>query len=203
MCSVNSTGGIIRSADQSASFNALITPNATFNDGDEAFIEITVKSTSPYTKTLKGRFILKVGKNGLSYKIEDKKNRPYLNLSITNTIDYYLIKTAFGNYSVNDRIDKTTYKSLSEEEKAKCVSAQVTLTFDPNIVIFDMTNSVYLKKDSITTTNIDGFDYINSITFKMEPESSEVVKFYKADTTKNYTYPITNNNSIIDFSITE
>ena len=66
-----------------------------------------------------------------------------------------------------------------------------------------MTNSVYLKKDSITTTNIDGFDYINSITFKMEPESSEVVKFYKADTTKNYTYPITNNNSIIDFSITE
>lgn len=203
LCSVNSTGGIIRSTDQSASFNALITPNATFNDGDEAFIEITVKSTSPYSKTLQGRFILKVGKSGLSYKIEDKQNRPYLNLSITNTIDYYLIKTAFGNYSVNDRIDKTTYKSLSEEDKAKCVSAQVTLTFDPNIVIFDMTNSVYLKKDSITTTNIDGFDYINSITFKMEPESSEVVKFYKADTTKNYTYPITNNNSIIDFSITE
>ena len=49
----------------------------------------------------------------------------------------------------------------------------------------------------LTTTNIDGFDYINSITFKMEPESSEVVKFYKADTTKNYTYPINNNTSII------
>ena len=108
LCSVSSTGGVLKSEEQSATFNALITPNATFNDGDEAFIEINVKSTNPYEKILSGRFILKVGKSGLSYKIEDKVNRPYLNLSITNTIDYYLIKTAFDNYSVNDRIDKTT-----------------------------------------------------------------------------------------------
>lgn len=203
LCSVNSTGGVIRSEEQSATFNAIITPNATFNDGDEAFIEITVKSTSPYEKILSGRFVLKVGKSGLSYTIEDKQNRPYLNLSITNTIDYYLIKTAFDDYSVNDRIDKTTYKTLSEENKAKCVSALIKLTFDPNIVIFDMTNSIYLKKESITTINIDGFNYINSITFKMDSESSEVIKFYKADTTEDYTYPITNTSSIIDFSIIE
>ena len=203
LCSVSSTGGVLKSEEQSATFNALITPNATFNDGDEAFIEINVKSTNPYEKILSGRFILKVGKSGLSYKIEDKVNRPYLNLSITNTIDYYLIKTAFDNYSVNDRIDKTTYQELSEENQAKCVSAQITLTFDPNIVIFDMTNSIYLKKDSITTINIDGYNYINSITFKMEPESSETIKFYKADTTNDYTYPITNTSSIINFSVTE
>lgn len=203
ICNVNSAGGTLRSEQQAESFNALITPNATFNDGDEAFIEITVKSTSPYKKTLSGRFILKVGRSGISYKIDDKSGRPYLNLSITNTIDYYLVKTAFDNYSKNDRIDKTTYKNLSEENKLKCISAQIKLTFDPNTVIFDMTNSIYLKKDSITTINIDGHDYINSITFRLDSESSEVVKFYKASSKENYTYPIVNDNSIITFDIIE
>ena len=166
-------------------------------------MEITVKSTSPYKKTISGRFILKVGKSGLYYKIDDESLRTYLNFNITNTKDFYLVKEAFDNYSINDRIDRTTYISLSEENKNKCLSAKITLTFDPNNVILDMTNSIYLKKINYTTINIDGYDYINSITFNMDSESSEVVKFYKADTSKNYTYPVINDNSIIEFSYTE
>ena len=203
ICETNSTGGILYTDVETNTFNALITPNTTFKDGDEAFMEITVKSTSPYKKTISGRFILKVGKSGLYYKIDDESLRTYLNFNITNTKDFYLVKEAFDNYSINDRIDRTTYISLSEENKNKCLSAQITLTFDPNKVILDMTNSIYLKKINYTTINIDGYDYINSITFNMDSESSEVVKFYKADTSKNYTYPIINDDSIIEFSYTE
>lgn len=203
LCSVNTQGGVLLSEKQTTTFNAVVTPNSTFKEGDEAFIEIYVKTTSPYIKTLTGRFILKVGKSGIDYKIDDQKGRPYLNFNITNTIDYYLVKTAFGNYKENDRIDRITYINLNEEDKKNCTSAEVTLTFDPDKVIFDMTNSVYLKKERYTTITIDGYDYINSITFKIDSESSENVKFYKADVTKNYTYPVVNDNSIINFSISE
>ena len=37
----------------------------------------------------------------------------------------------------------------------------------------------------------------------MDSESSEVVKFYKADTNLDYTYPIVNNTSIINFNYSE
>ena len=88
LCSVNSTGGTLYTEPGTTNFTAIITPNATFQNGDEVFIEITVKSTSPYKKTLKGRFILKVGKSGIYYSIDDKIGSPYLNFNITNTLDY-------------------------------------------------------------------------------------------------------------------
>lgn len=203
LCNVNETGGVLYTDEKTSSFNAVLTPNTIFEVGDEAFIEITVKSTYPYKKTLTGRFILKVGKSGLSYSIDDKVSRPYLNFNITNTIDYYLVKEAFDDYEVNDRIDRLTYIALSDVNKRKCLSAKITLRFDPNVVIFDMTNSVYLKKENYTTVNIDGYDYVNSITFRMDSESSELVRFYKTDVTRDYTYPIVNDNSIIEFSYTE
>ena len=203
LCSINSEGGTLYTEEGSSYFNAVITPNSTFEVGDEAFIEITVKSTYPYKKTLSGRFILKVGKSGLTYTIDDKIGRPYLNFNITNTIDYYLVKEAFDSYQVGDRIDRLTYIELPEENKRKCLSAEVTLTFDPNKVILDTTNTIFLKKESYTTTTINNYDYINSITFRMDSESSEVVKFYKSDTNIDYTYPITNDISIINFSYSE
>lgn len=203
LCSVNTTGGTLYTEPGTTNFTALITPNTTFQDGDEAFIEITAQSTSPYKKKLSGRFILKVGKSGVSYSIDDKEGSPYLNFNITNTIDYYLVKTAFENYSVNDRIDRITYLSLSEENKSKCVSSKITLTFNPEVVILDTTSTAYLKKESYTTITIDNYEYINSITFKIDSETSETIKFYKANTNINYTYPIINNNSIITFSHTE
>ena len=81
-------------------------------------MEITVKSTYPYKKSLSARFIFKVGIPGISYAIDDVKGRPYFDLSVTNTTDYYLVKEAFGTYEINQRIDYNTYSSLSEEDKA-------------------------------------------------------------------------------------
>lgn len=202
-CSINSTGGILRSNGDDASFTAIVSPNGTYRDGEEAFIEITVNSTYPYKKTMSGRFILKVGKTGITYAIDDVVGRPYFNFNITNTLDYYLVKEAFDNYSVGSRIDRSTYINLSDSNKSKCLSAEITLTFDPTVTILDMTNTVYLKAKSYTTTSVGGYDYINSITFDMDSESSEVVKFYKANVNNNYTYPIENSSSIVNFSYSQ
>lgn len=201
-CSIDKNGGTIYSDEISDSFLAVMSPNTTFNDGDEAWMEITATSTTPYNKKLSGRFILKVGKVGLSYSIDDVSGRPYFNFRITNTLDYYLVKESFDSYSVGDRLDRLTYMNLSDENKAKCNSALITLTFDPSKVILDMTNNAYLNAESYTVTTINGYDYVNSVTFKMDSETSEDVKFYKANADADYTYPFTTSQPIVNFSYT-
>lgn len=203
LCSINKSVSTIYASSHSDSFTAVITPNGTFSDGDEAYMEIYANSVYPYKKKLSARFILKVGKIGLSYSIDDEVKRPYLNFNITNTFDYYLVKEDFDKYKVNDRIDRSTYMNLSDVNKKKCTSAMISLSFDPNDTILDMTSSAYLNAYNVSIINIDGYDYVNGITFKMDSESSETIKFYKRDVTMNYSYPFVNDNSIIDFSYSQ
>lgn len=202
-CSLSSKDGILYSNENIDNFTAVLTPKTNFNDGDEAWIEIVVKSTAPYKKELSGRFILKVGKVGLSYSIDDKKNRTFFDFRITNSLDYYMVNEAFGDYSVGSRIDRITYMNLSDLDKSKCTSALITLSFDPEYVILDMTSNAYLNAQSVDTIEIDGYNYVNGISFKMDSESSESVRFYKADSSEDYTYPFTNTNSIVDFSYSQ
>lgn len=199
-CSISKTSGVVLSSSNHDSFQAVISPIGTLNEGDSAFIEIKAKSNSPYKKEISARFILNVGYSKISYAIDDSVNSPYLNFNITNTLDYYLVTTPFSTYSIDDKLSVSEYLSLTDTEKNNCKSALVTLSFDPTIVSLDMTSSAYLKKESETYTTIDGNNYVNSITFKVDAISSEVVKFYKSDTTNDYTYPITNSTSIISFT---
>lgn len=203
ICSVSKTSDTLYSETTTDYFTALITPNAVLTNGDQVWMEVTAQSTYPYKKTLKARFILKVGIPGISYAIDDVAGRPYFDLSVTNTTDYYLVKEAFGDYSVNQRIDHGTYTSLSEANQAKCALPLITLTFNPSVVILDMTSTAYLNAESYTTTQIDGYNYVNSISFRIALESSEVVKFYKAASNMDYTYPIVNNNSVVTFGYTQ
>ena len=66
-----------------------------------------------------------------------------------------------------------------------------------------MTNKNYLDRipNSERTESIDNFNYVNEFSFKMNASSSEKVMFYKADPTKDYTYPITNENSIVTVTV--
>ncbi|MGM9879247.1 MAG: hypothetical protein ACI31R_04410 [Bacilli bacterium] len=200
ICDINKTSGVITKEKHTDSFDVIITPNTALNDGDEAWLEVETASVSPYEKTLSGRFVIKVGKMGVSYEIVDKVGSPYFDLNITNTLDYYVVKTAFGDYSVGNRLDISTYMDLSDTEKNNCASATITLDFDPNKVLLDMTNKNYLNSSSTTTTQIDGYSYIKGITFKVDALSSEVVRFYKKDASMNYSYPFVYEPSIINFS---
>ncbi len=199
-CSISKTSGIVLSANNHDSFQAVVSPIGTLEEGDSAFIEIKATSKSPYKKEISARFILNVGYSGISYAIDDSVDSPYLSFNITNTLDYYLVNTPFLSYNTGDKLNIEEYLSLSEENKNNCQSALITLSFDPNIVSLDMTSPAYLKKTNETYTTINNNQYVNSITFKVDAISSEVVKFYKNDTKKDYTYPIVNQTSIIEFT---
>ena len=198
----NKTNGVISTSQHTDSFTIVITvpTDTVFETGEMVVLNIKATSTSPYEKELKGRFTLVVGQYGLSYEIEDSPNSPYLNIRITNTLDYYKVLEAFDSYNVGTQIDIETYQSLPADKKAKCASAIINLSFNPNIIILDMTSEDYQKAISTGQTIINNHNYINRMSFKIDALSSETVKFYKVDTSQNYTYPIVNNNSIITVS---
>lgn len=199
-CQFSKTSGTILATTNTDFFNCIITPNVGLNVGDKVWVEITASSTAQYKKTLKATFVLKVGRENLAYEITDEASKKYMDLNITNTLSYYTVQQAFDTYNVGDKIDVDRYVLLTQENKDKCYSSIITLTFDPNIVLLDMTNENYLNATNVTTTTIDGTNYINGLTFKVEPISSAVVRFYKRDVSQNYTYPIVNSTSIINVS---
>lgn len=203
ICQLSKTQGIIKADTNSDFFNLTITPNTQLKDGDKVVVDVVVNSTAPYKKTLKGKFTFVVGKEKLTYQITDKSQDPYMLLSMTNTLTYYTIKEGFDSYHVGDRIDIDTYLSLSEDQKAKCYSAEVKIEFNPKEVLFDVTNSAYSDATNITTTNIDGKTYINGFTIKIDAISSREIRFYKVDVNKDYTYPNNHQDSSIITVTTE
>ena len=107
----------------------------------------------------------------------------------------------FGNYSFGDPITENAYNALSAADKAKCTSAIINLTFDPSIILVDITSDFYENSYSNTTQLINNKAYVNGITFGMDPVSSMTIRFYKVNASNNYTYPtLTNPNSIITFT---
>ena len=196
ICQLSKTSGTILASTNSVFFNLTITPNTQLSTGDRVVVEVEVNSTAPYKKTLKGKFTLVVGKEKLSYQITDDEQSPYMILSMTNTLSYYTVKEAFGSYTVGQKIDIDTYLALTDEEKKKCYSAIVRIEFDPNEILFDVTNSAYADATNITTTTIGGKTYISGFTISIDAISSREIRFYKVDVSQDYTYP-NNNNSIV------
>ena len=200
ICTISKNSGVISKESNRDFFILTVTPNANLETGDEVNITINASTHNPYEKTISGRFTLRVGKENITYTIDDEINSPYLELKITNTQSYYIVDTPFDTYSQNQKITMNQYLNLSDKNKGKCHSARITLGFDPNVVTLDMTNSNYLNATNIGTTNINTFEYINSITFKVDAISSTTVRFYKRNVRENYTYPNNSNNSIINFT---
>ena len=196
ICQISKQSGTIYSNTNTDFFNLTITPNG-LNTGDKVIVEIEATSTTEYSKTLRGRFTLVVGKEDITYQITDKPNNPYMELSITNTLSYYTVQQAFDNHNVGDKIDLDTYLALSDTNKEKCYSALVTIGFNPNVVLIDMTNEAYREATDIQTTIIDGVTYINRLTMSVEAISSRNIRFYKVDPSYNYSYPNSSNSLIL------
>ena len=200
-CTSTKNTGLLMNGVNTDRFSITMTPNVSLFDGDSIWLEVTTNATSPYTKSLSGRFTINVGEIGLSYEIIDQSGSPYLDFNITNTIDYYKVIEAFDDHQRGDRIEIGEYLSLSETNKLKCTEALITLTFDPTLFKLDMTNEAYLQAVRTTSTNLsDGYDYLNSVTFRTDALSSTSVRFYKLNTNNNYTYPYVTNTPIITFS---
>lgn len=186
ICNSTKNKGTIYQGTNTDSFVVTITPSQAFKDGDSVVAYIEAESTSPYHKKLSAQFKLVVGTYGLSHEISDHENDVYLEVKVTNTLLTYTVKEAFGTYQVGEQISISQYNELSDEEKKKCVSASITLKFNPNEVYVDNNSTTYLNSYQIKTEKINNYDYINEFTFDMDASSSSVVKFYKKDVTKDY-----------------
>lgn len=197
-CSLDKTSGVIYNAStgHSDTVTLSVVPTRNYNENERLNIVIEARSTSPYEETIKATFAYVVGKQGITYEIDDENNRTYMLLKITNAINYCKVIEAFDGYQVNDLIESSIYRSLSAQNKAKCVGEEITLNFDPHKVILDTTSDI-VNYATYSSVSIDGTDYINQLTFNIEPVSTMAIKFYKIDTTKNYTYPFNNNSSIV------
>lgn len=188
-CNLSKTSGVILSTTNEDIFTLTVNPLISLYDGDMASVEITAVSKTSYEKTLKARFTLKVGQEQLTFSIVDKPHNPYLVFNITNSLSYYVIRQAFGNYSVGDRINVNTYKNLSAVDKTRCSSAEVKVSFNPSRFALDMTNQNYIDALNVSYQNLSGYNHINSITFKVNALSSTNVILYKTNKLEDNTYP--------------
>jgi hypothetical protein len=199
LCTLDSNSGIIYKEEKTDRFVLTINPQRVFNDNESVSVTVSATSSSPYVKTLSATFVLTVGRRGIDYAITDSVGSSYFILSITNALDTYKVITPFSNYSTGDILTTDEYLALSNENKNKCASAVITLTFDPSVVVMDTTSDI-LKKATYQTSNYNGVDYISSITFNIDVLTSEEIRFYKRNVSNNYTYPIVNNTSVITFN---
>lgn len=202
-CTPSKESGVIYKDGENDSFKVDVTPHRRFAAGEEIEINIKVTSTSPYKKELSATYILKVVENDYRYEIEDEVNNNHLTLNFTNSLTYYQASEAFDKYEKDAIISLDDYNNLSEENKDKAFSAIVTLKFDPNIILLDMTNTTYLHRipGSEKLVTIGGHEYVTEYSYKALATSTDKITFYKQDMTQNYTYPIITNESIIKVSV--
>ena len=195
---------IFMSSNYTDIFFFSVVPNGTvaFKNKDFILVKIKAKSTKPYVSELIGEFKIIIGNQDVNYKIEDEAYSPYAEVIITNEFDYYVSKTSSEN-----RITIEEYLALSDTEKENYYSKKIELSFDPTEVVLDTTSSTYIEAllnsdttdlgyTTITKMVPDGsggevaetYDYINYISFYIDAEESKVVKFYKVDASRDYTY---------------
>ena len=198
LCEINSNSGILYQNEEKDDFSITITPTRTFDDNESISVSVTARATAPYTKTLSATFTITVGKRGISYEIIDKENQPYLTFVITNALEEYKVKEAFGTYTQGQILSIEQYMALSPTDQAKCASMTITLSFDPAVVVADTTSEIVNNSEK-TYTPVGGTSYVSSITFDVEAASGTEIRFYKIDETQDYTYPKDGTQSVIEF----
>lgn len=204
ICSVDKpTGTIYRaSSTHSDTITLSVNPQRAYSENERLTVHIVASSTSPYVKTITADFEYVVGKQGITYEIEDVANRTYMILKITNAINFCTVMQAFGNYAVGDSISNDVYRRLAAIDKPKCVSKVIGLSFSPSNILLDTTSNI-IDNSTYTNQTINGVDYINSLTFNIEPLSTVAIKFYKKNTALNYTYPFENATSIVTVTVSD
>lgn len=201
VCDASKTEGVIYSENNTDSFSVQMTPTSSFSTGDDVVISITATSTEPYHKTLTATFKLVVGYYGLSHEIVDSVGNVYLEVKVTNTLDYYKVKERFLSYNVGDMLSVPEYLKLSDANKKKCASAVVSMNFDPNLVKIDNNSTSFQESYNVSTKLIGRTDYINGFSFDIAPLSSSVIKFYKNNSDVDYSSGLSTTDVVdVDYS---
>ena len=100
------------------------------------------------------------------------------------------------NYEIIDE-PNSLYATL-KLVNTKPTLTEITLTYDPTIVLIDKLSEVYPKDTAnIITKKISNIDYVSGIKFSIQPEQTQNIKFYKADKSKDYTYRVGSSEQMI------
>ncbi len=211
-----STGTIYVSASNQDyfSFEIIKLPGVFLADNDYVVVTIHADSTSPFVSHLAGDFKVSIGNLGMSYRIEDSEYDPYFRLIVTNSLDKYIVDSAFTytnsagetiNCVAGDQINITDYLNcLSDQQREYVHSMIVSLEFDPHEILLDTASGVYLdavRRNNVTYEDINGNDYVDSVELKVAAEESKVIRFYKVIAANNYSYQSTDlqhETSIVD-----
>ena len=201
-CHLNKTSGVIHPDTNEDTYQITVSPIASFHEGDDIRVTTTATSKSPYRKSMSATYIIQVETSKFSYEIKDKENDKYLKIIFTNSVPFYKVSEAFSTYQVGDLISLDAYKNLGDNQ-SKCYSAIVTVEFDPNTLLVDMTNNNYLNRlDSpYQEQTINGYQWVSKFAFKVDASSSNEIIFYKNNPSMDYTYPKNNNSSIINVTV--
>lgn len=153
-------------------------PTGNLVDGDTVKLTITASTSEPYVKTISATFIIRIAiHSNVTYSIDDSEGSIYATLKLINTASestklgltfrpYYLRIDETNPYCENALVKE--YVTVTETIK------QVTTNEDGDEVVEDVEVDV---------------QYINYIVIEMEPEDVATIRFYKQDTSVDYTYP--------------
>ena len=121
--------------------------------------------------------------------------RAWVDITATSTSPYekeiygkIFIETgsASVSYEIVDSVN-SPYLTLNITN-ASTSAKNITLSYDPTLLLIDMTNPFVINKTSETTQQINNNAYINTITSSMQANYNISIKFYKENRSQNYTY---------------
>lgn len=200
ICNIDKSSGTIYSASHTDTVTVTVSPTRLYTEGEKIIIELNAESQSPYKKKISAVFEYIVGKLGVTYEVEDEVNRTYLLLKVTNAINYCTVTEAFGTHQVGDVLDSSDYMHLSDTNKQKCISQNVKVEFDPNVIYLDTVNQI-LNRATYSSIQIGGTSYINKLEYSIGPLSTIDVKFYKKNSAVKYTYQAMENSNTMSVEI--
>ena len=94
--------------------------------------------------------------------------------------------SASVSYEIIDAVN-SPYLTLNITN-ASTEGKNITLSYDPSLILLDMTNPFATDKISEITEQLNNNTYINTITSYVQPNYNISIKFYKEDKSQDYTY---------------
>ena len=88
----------------------------------------------------------------------------------------------------------------NDTNKQKCISQNVKVEFDPNVIYLDTVNQI-LNRATYSSIQIGGTSYINKLEYSIGPLSTIDVKFYKKNSAVKYTYQAMENSNTMSVEI--
>ena len=166
------------------------------NVSDEVICQLTKTSGTINSSTGTDSFNVMITPNTplnagdvVSFQVNASVTEPYKK---TISAKFYI---TIGAEEVSYQIIDSESNPYLELEITNTLSknVNVVLGFNPNIVLLDMTDENYLSGTNISTTTIGSYNYVNGFTFNLKSMTSTKVRFYKVDSSQDYT-----NTSIIN-----